>query len=78
MAPCKAQSGFCDMCYMYPKGSKTSELSGIAHSSFSFELSPSLIPSLGYDSGHALVLALGLLGVITAMAIAIGRAARAR
>ncbi len=39
---------------------------------------PSLIPSLGYDSGHALVLALGLLGVITAMAIAIGRAARAR
>lgn len=39
---------------------------------------PSLIPSLGYDSGHALVLALGLLGVVTAMAIAIGRAARAR
>ena len=32
---------------------------------------PSLIPSLGYDSGHALVLALGLLGVVTAMAIAI-------
>ncbi len=39
---------------------------------------PSLIPSLGYDSGHALFLALGLLGVVAVMAIAIGRAARAR
>ena len=39
---------------------------------------PSLIPSLDYHSGHALWLALGLLGLVALMAIAIGRAARAR
>ena len=39
---------------------------------------PSLIPSLEYDSGHALGLGLVLLGLIAACSIAIGRAARAR
>ena len=39
---------------------------------------PSLIPSLDYNSGHALWLALGLLGLVAVMSIAIGRAARAR
>lgn len=39
---------------------------------------PSLIPSLDYNSGHALFLALLLLGLVATMSIAIGRAARAR
>jgi len=39
---------------------------------------PSLIPSLDYHSGHALLLALGLLGLVAVMSIAIGRSARAR
>ncbi|MGB0640757.1 MAG: hypothetical protein ACPGTU_15570 [Myxococcota bacterium] len=39
---------------------------------------PSLIPSLDYPSGHALVLGLALLGLVATMSIAIGRAARAR
>ena len=39
---------------------------------------PSLIPSLGYDSGHALGLAVLLVGLVATMSIAIGRAARAR
>ena len=39
---------------------------------------PSLIPSLDYDSGHALVLGLGLLGLVATSSILIGRAARAR
>jgi peptide/nickel transport system permease protein len=39
---------------------------------------PSLIPSLDYPSGHALGLALGLLGLVAVMTIALGRAARAR
>jgi hypothetical protein len=39
---------------------------------------PSLIPSLGYNSGHALALGLVLLGLVAMSAIAIGRAARAR
>jgi len=39
---------------------------------------PSLIPSLDYNSGHALVLGLLLLGLVAMSAIAIGRAARAR
>ena len=39
---------------------------------------PSLIPSLGYDSGHALGLAVLLVGLVATMSIAIGRTARAR
>jgi ABC-type dipeptide/oligopeptide/nickel transport system permease subunit len=39
---------------------------------------PSLIPSLGYDSGHALALGLVLLGLVAVCSIAVGRAARAR
>jgi ABC-type dipeptide/oligopeptide/nickel transport system permease subunit len=39
---------------------------------------PSLIPSLDFHSGHALWLAIGLLGLVAVMSIAIGRAARAR
>ena len=39
---------------------------------------PSLIPSLGYESGHALGLAVILVGLVAIMSIAIGRAARAR
>lgn len=39
---------------------------------------PSMIPSLDYPSGHALGLALVLLGLIATMSIAVGHAARAR
>ena len=39
---------------------------------------PSLIPSLHYDSGHALTLGLVLLGLVAVCSIAVGRAARAR
>jgi ABC-type dipeptide/oligopeptide/nickel transport system permease subunit len=39
---------------------------------------PSMIPSLGVQTGHALLLGLGLLGLVALMSIAIGRVARAR
>ncbi len=38
----------------------------------------SMIPSLGVETGHALALGVGLLGVVALMWIAIGRVARAR
>jgi len=39
---------------------------------------PSMIPTLGVQTGHALVLGLGLLGLVALMSVAIGRVARAR
>jgi ABC-type dipeptide/oligopeptide/nickel transport system permease subunit len=39
---------------------------------------PAMIPSLGVQTGHALVLGLALLGLVALMSIAIGRVARAR